>query len=153
MGRAGGGGGAGRAPPAAPHDAGISAAGAEAHVGAEGEAGEEDGPMEVLGDPCEGGADVFLFAVSVVEEAFAAADAAEVEAEDGQAEAEEGLGGVVDDLGVHGAAGGRVRVADEGGEGGVGLAGVEEGFELAGGAAEIVDGLEVRWVHEVQFSG
>lgn len=148
----------GKAEADAADDARILAAGAQADVGAEGEAGEEDGQAQVFGDPGDCGADVVLFAVPVVEEAFAEADAAEVEAEHGQAEAEEGLGGVVDDLGVHGSAGGRVGVADEGGEGDVGPAGVEEGFEAAGGAAEVGDGLEVRrgcggGRHSVQFSG
>lgn len=135
------GGADGKAETNASDDARISATGTQADVGAEREAGEEDRPMEVSGHPAERGSDVVLFAVTSVKEAFAEANAAEVEANDRQAEGQEGLHGVVDDLGVHGSAGGRVGVADQGGEGGVGLAGVEESFEFAGGAGEVVDGL------------
>ena len=51
-------------------------------------------------------------------------------------------------------------MADEGGERSVFAAGVEESFETAGGAAEVVDGSDVRGVlrtygecHRIQFIG
>ena len=120
-------------------DAGVSAGGAQANVGAEGEAGEEDWPAEVAVKPVEGGAGVLLLAVCVVECAFAEADASEVEAEHGNAEGGERLHGVIDDLVVHGAASHGVGVADECGVGSVFAAGVEQGFEFAGGAVEVID--------------
>ena len=123
-------------------DAGVSAAGAEGYVGAEGEAGEEDRFGEVGGEVVEGGADVVHFAATFIVDAFREAGAAEVEAQDGDAEGGEGLGGVVDDPGVHGAAGGGVGVGDEGGVGGVVEASVEDGFEAARGSAEIIDGAD-----------
>ncbi len=61
-------------------DAGIAAGGAEADVGAEGEAGEEDGFGELFGEPGDGGADVFNLAAALVMEAFGEAGAAKVEA-------------------------------------------------------------------------
>ena len=99
--------------------------------------------MEFAVEPFKGGADVVLLAEAMVELTLAEADAAEVEAEGGKAEAGEGLGGVVDDLVVHGAAEEGMRVADEGGEGGFGLAGVEQGFEGSGGSVEIGDGADL----------
>jgi hypothetical protein len=126
-----------------PFDAWISAAGAEPYVGAEREAGEEDGQVQVLLEPVEGGFDVVLFASALIVRAFAEAGAAKVEAKDGKAEGREGLHGVIDDLVVHGAAAGRVRVADEGGVRCVVAAGVEKGFEVARRAAKIVDGSDL----------
>ena len=49
---------------------------------------------------------------------------------------------MVDDFVVHGAAAEGVGVGDEDGVGGVGAAGVEEGFEAAGGAVKVFDGLD-----------
>jgi len=51
-------------------DAGVSAGGAEADVGTEGEAGEENGFGELVGEPVDGGADVVDFAVAFVVDAF-----------------------------------------------------------------------------------
>ena len=124
-------------------EAWVAAGGAKADVGAEAEAGEEERFVgEVGGEPVEGGFDVVDFALAVVVGAFGEACAAEVEAEDGEAEVGEGFGGVVDDLVVHSAAAEGVRVGDEGGEGGVVFAGVEEGFEAACGAVEVFYGLD-----------
>ncbi len=50
---------------------------------------------------------------------------------------------VVDDFVVHGAAAGWVRVGDEGGVRGRVEAGVEDGFEAACGAEEVVEGADV----------
>lgn len=50
-----------------------------------------------------------------------------------------------DDLVVHGAAAGWVGMAEEDGEGCVAIPGVEEGFEAAGRAVEVGDGLELGW--------
>lgn len=124
-------------------DAGVAAAGAQADVGAEGKTREEDGEAEAVVEPVEGCADVVDFAVAFVVCAFAEAGAAEVEAEDGETEVGEGFGRVVDGLGVHSAAAGWVWVGDEGGVERVFAAGVEDGFETAGGAAEVVDRLDV----------
>ena len=75
--------------------------------------------------------------------AFAEAGAAEVEAQRGQAEVREGLGRVVDDLVVHGAAAERMRVGDERGVECVRCPGVEKRLEATGGAAEVFDRLDV----------
>ncbi len=91
----------------------------------------------------DGGADVFDLAAAFVVGALAEAGAAEVEAQGGDAEMGKGLHGVVDDLVVHGAAGGWVGVGDDGGVGGVFEAGVEDGFEAADGAEEVVEGADV----------
>lgn len=120
----------------------IATANLEADPGAEGESGKEDGAMELAVEPVERGADVVLFALAGIVNAFAQSGAAEVEAQDGQAEGLEGLHRVVDHLVVQGASAQRVRMADEGGKGGIGRAGIEERFEPAGGGAEIVDGAE-----------
>ncbi len=86
--------------------------------------------------------------------ALAQAGAAEVEAQDGHAEVGEGLHGVVDHLVVHGAAGGWVRVRDDGGVGGVFEAGVEDGFEAADGTEEVVERADVGLEgHGVSLAG
>jgi hypothetical protein len=120
----------------------IAAADLEADPGAEGESGEEDGAMELAVEPVDGGTNVVLLAAAVIVGALAEARAAEVEAKDGETEGLEGLHGVVNDLVVQGASAQRVRMADEGGKGRVGRAGVEQSFKAAGGGAEIVDGAE-----------
>ncbi len=126
-------------------DARVAAGGAQADVRAEGEAREED---RVAKTACSrrGGAHVLDLAAAFVVGALAEAGAAEVEAQDGHAEMGEGLHGVVDDLVVHGAAGGRVRVRDDArctarARG----TGVEDGFEPADGAEQVVKGADVRW--------
>ena len=137
-------------------DADVSAAGAEAYVRSEGKAGEEDGELVVVLEPAQGGADVVLLAVAVVVGSLAEARAAKVEAQDGEAKGGERLHGVVDDLIVHGSAAWRVRVADDGGVGRVGAAGVEQCFEASGGAVEIVDGADLadqRWGFLVRRHG
>ena len=97
-------------------DARVTAAGAQADVGTEAEASEEEGLAGVAcGEPVQGGADVLDLATALVVGAFAQACAAEVEAQHGQTEGREGLGRVVDDLVVHGAAAQRVGVGDQGG--------------------------------------
>ncbi len=124
-------------------DAGVAAAGAETDVGAEGKACEEDGRAVETVEVVDCGADVFDLAAAFIVDALREAGAAEVEAEGGDGEVGEGLHGVVDDLVVHGAAGGRVGVGDEGGEGGVRGTGVEDGFETAGRAVEIFKGADL----------
>ncbi len=79
--------------------------------------------------------------------AFAEAGSAEVEAQDGQAEGLEGLHGVIDDFVVHGSSAERVRVAEEDGVFCLGRAGVEQGFETASGAGEVLDGSDSGGVH------
>ena len=142
-------------------DADVPAAGTQADVGAEGEAGKEDGEFEIVFEPAERGANVVLLAVAMVECAFAEADAAEVEAQDGKAKGGEDLHGVVDDLVVHGSTRRRVGVADERGVSGVRTAGVEDGFEFAVGTVEVVyrlNGLygldgQRRLAHGSEFTG
>jgi hypothetical protein len=126
-------------------DAKIPPAGAQSHVGAEREAGEEDRFAVEGVKIVEGGADVVHFAASVVVFPFGEAGAAEVEAQNGQVEGSKCLHRVVHHLVVHGAAEERMRMRDEGGVGGVVRAGVEEGFEFSGGTAEIGDGLQHRY--------
>ena len=128
-------------------DSRIAAGGAKADVGAEGEAGEEDGSAVLAGEPVERGTDVVYLADAVGVGAFGEAGAAEVEAQDGDAEAGEGLHRVVDDLVVHGAAEERVGMGDEGGVGAVAGSGVEEGFEASGGAVEVGEGAE-HWFED-----
>ena len=133
--------------------ANVAAAGAEAdRCAPKGETGEEDRLAEVQFEPLQGGANVVLLAVAIVVDAFTETNAAEVEAQDGKSEAGEDLHGVVDDLIVQGASAGRVRMADECGKGRVVAAGVEDGFEAAGGAEEVVDGADVRGVVGVRHS-
>jgi hypothetical protein len=81
--------------------------------------------------------------------AFAQACAAKVEAQNGQAKARERLGCVVDDFVVHGSSAERVRVAEEDGVSCAGRAGVEQGFEAASGAGEVLDGSDGfgGWLH------
>lgn len=124
-------------------DAGVAATGSHGYVGSEGEASEEDWLGEGAVEPSESGANVFDFASALVVDALAEARSAEVEAEDREAEGGEGLHGVVDDLGVHGAAGGGMGVGDKGGVGWIRDAGVEQGFEAACRALQVGDGLEV----------
>lgn len=107
-------------------------------------------------DPIQSCADVILFAVAVVVNTLAEAYTAKVESQDGKAEGREGLHGVVDDFIVHGAAAGGVWVADQCGERGGLVAGIEEGLKAASGAAKIVDrsyleGSSLR--HLLQFIG
>jgi len=59
--------------------------GVEGDGGAEGETGGEDGQVEVVVEPVEGGEDIFALADAAVVFAVAEANRAEVEAEDGQA--------------------------------------------------------------------
>jgi hypothetical protein len=80
----------------------------------------------------------------MIVDALAEADAAEVEAQHRQTEGGEGLHGAVDGLIVQGSSAGWVRMADESGERRVVQAGVEHGFETAGGAKQIFDGADVR---------
>jgi len=141
-------------------DARVAAAGAEADVRAEGEAGEEDGLVEAVFYPGEGGFDVILLAAAFVVYAFAEAGAAKVEAEYGNTEGGEGLHGVVDDLVVHGAAAVGVGMADERGEWSVVAAGVEKGFEPAGWTMEVFNRFDMGCVlragcgcHGTQFTG
>jgi hypothetical protein len=117
---------------------GISTAGAQADVGAEGEAGEEDRTVEVV-HPVESCENVVLLAEPIIVSAFAEAYTAEVETKDGKAKGREGLHGVIDNFVVHGSAARGVRMTDERGVRGVVAAGVEKGLETTGGAAEIVD--------------
>ena len=128
-------------------DARVGAGDAQADVRAEGKSGEEDRQALVLFEPVEGGADVVLFAAPVVMGAFAEAGSAEVEAQDGQAEGLEGLHGVIDDFVVHGSSTERVRVAEEDGVFCLGRASVEQGFETARGAGEVLDGSDSGGVH------
>ena len=79
---------------------------------------------------------VIDFAAAVIVLAGAQSGAAEIEAEHGESEAVQGLHGVEHDFVVHGAAEHGMRMADQGGVGGVGGAGVEQGFEASGGAVE-----------------
>ena len=124
-------------------DAGVAATGAEAHVGAEREAGEEDGETEAAVKPVECGANVVDFADAFVVYAFAQARAAEVEAQDRKSEVGERFRRVIDGLGVHGAAAGRVRVGYNRGVQSVFAAGVEQCFETASRATKVFDGLDV----------
>ena len=80
-------------------------------------------------------------AAAVIVGAFREACAAEVEAKHGKAEVREGFCCVVDDLVVHRAAPEGVGVGYQGGEGGVGAAGVEQSLEAACGAAEVFNRL------------
>jgi len=123
-------------------DARVAAAGVEANVRAERESGEEDWTVQLAIKPVERGADVVLFSAAVVVDAFAEFGSAKVEAEDGEAEGLESLHGVIHDFVVHGATAERMRMTDESGVRRVGRACVEESFETARGAAEIVDGAE-----------
>ena len=125
-------------------DPDVAAAGAQADVGAEGEACEEDGTPEVELQPGECGADVVLLALPVVECAFTEPYATEVEAEYGQSKGGEGLHGVVDDLVVHGSTAGGMGMADERGVGCVVAACVQQCLQTSCGAVEIVDGLNLR---------
>src|SRR6185437_1458038 len=67
-------------------DAGVSAAGAQADVGAEGESGEEDRQIEACSEPVKCRADVVDLAAAIVVRALAETGAAEVEAQSGQTE-------------------------------------------------------------------
>ncbi len=92
--------------------------------------------------PVDGGAGVLDFAGAVGVFPRAEAYTAKVEAEHRQAEVCKRLHGVEDDLGVHGAAGGRVRMADEGGVPRAGCAFVQHGLQAAGGTVQVVDGAD-----------
>ena len=120
-----------------------SAAGAQADVGTEGEAGKEDWKVEASGEPVERGKNVVDLAAAFIVHAFAEAGSAEVEAQRGKAEVREGFGRVIDDLVVHGAAAERVRMGDERGIECVRVTGIEERFEVADGTGEVFDGLDV----------
>ena len=124
-------------------DAGVSAAGAQADVGAEGEAGEEDGQVEAFGEPVECSADIVDFAAAIVVGTFAEAGSTEVETQNGETEVGEGLGGVIDDLVVHCATTEWVWMGDEYSVEGIRLAGVKQGLKATGGAAKVFDGLYV----------
>src|SRR5579862_10002055 len=89
----------------------IATAGAHADVRAEGESCEENGQMEFVVEPVEGGADIVLLAASMIVTAFAESGAAKVETQHGESEALEGFHCVVDDLVVHGSAAERVGMA------------------------------------------
>jgi hypothetical protein len=82
--------------------------------------------------PIDGSVHVLDFAASVML-ALAEAGAAKVEAQHGKPEAEgwvvEHLHGAVDDLVVHGPAAHGMRMADQGGEGGMGQAFVQQRLE------------------------
>jgi hypothetical protein len=90
--------------------------------------------------PIECSGDVGGFGEAIVA-SFAEAGAAEVKAKDGKAESEvdtvEDFHGVIDDFVVESAAAEWVRMTDESGVAGVRSAFVEEGFQTAGGAAEV----------------
>lgn len=133
-------------------DADVATGNAQADVGAEGESGEEDGEVQMLVEPVEGGADVVLLAAAVVMSAFAEPGAAEVEAEDGKAAELEGFHGVINDLVVHGSSAEGVRVTEEDRVPGVGRAGVEEGLEASGRPSEIVDGADGGGVRHRRLS-
>ena len=130
-------------------EAGIAAAGTQANVGPEAEAGEKERLMRVAcREPVEGGADVLDFATTLVVSALTEAGSPEVEAQDGQPERGEGLGRVVDDLVVHGTAPERMGMGDQGGEWSVRGTCVEEGFQAAGRAAQVFNRQEfgtVAW--------
>src|SRR5271165_7153507 len=92
--------------------------------------------MELTVQPVEGGANVIDFAGSVVMLSRAQSGAAEIEAEDGESETVQGFHGVEHDFVVHGPAEHGMRMADQGGVGGVRSARVKQGFEASGGAVE-----------------
>jgi hypothetical protein len=118
---------------------GITTAGAQADVGAEGKAGKQDWSVDVVLQPVESCENVVLLTEPAIVSAFAQAYTAEVEAEDGKTEGREGLHGVIDHFVMHGSAARGVRMADERGVRGVVAASVEKGLETPGGAAEIID--------------
>ena len=123
-------------------------------MGAEGEAREENRLVQVGFHPVERGADVVLLALALVEVALAETYAAEVEAEYGESKRGKDLHGVVDDLVVHGAAAEWMWVADERGVRGIVAARVQDGFEPACWAVEVIDGSQVggrRVSHPLQF--
>src|SRR6185503_9139946 len=81
----------------------------------------------------EAGAKIVRLARAIVEAAGARTDAAEIEAKHGAADAIQGLGGLIDDLGVHRAALLRVRMREDdgGAHRGRGSRLVEQRFEPA----------------------
>jgi len=129
-------------------DGGLGETGGfEGDGGPERKSGGEDGQAEIAMEPGEGGEGIFTFARAAVIGAFAETDSAKVDAEDGQVEGVEGLHGVVDDFVVHRPAAGGMGMAEQDGERGGGRAGVEQGFDAAGGALEVGDGTEGgHWV-------
>jgi hypothetical protein len=118
----------------------IVATGAQTDVRTKREAGKEDWPVKFSIQPVESGADIVLLAMPLIVLAFAEFGAAEVKTENGKAEVLNSLHGVVNDLVVHGASAERVRVADQSGVWGVGLADIEQGLEAACGPAKVNDG-------------
>ena len=114
----------------------VGTGGAQADGGAEGESGEDQGEMEFVVEPVEGGADVVELARPVIVFALAESSAAEVEAQHGEAKVVQRFHGVEDNLVVEGASVDGMRMADDGGVGGVEGTGVQERFKLAGGAVE-----------------
>jgi len=76
--------------------------------------------------------------------ALAEARAAEVEAQHRQTKAGERLGRVIDHLVVHRAAAQRMRMRDHYCVEGIIASGVQDGFEPAGRAAQIIHGLDLR---------
>jgi len=136
--------GDGKAESDEPTDARVSAAGMEANMGAKGESGKEDGPLEGTVEPVERSTSVVALPGPVGVLAFTQPYSAEIEAQNGQAEGGKRLHRVVDDLVVHGPAARRVRVADERGVWCIVASGVQKSFEAPGGAAEVVDGTDVR---------
>ncbi len=111
---------------------------------AEGEAAEDEGQArEAVFHLEERGPRVLLLARAVVVCPLAAADAPEVEAEDGEAGRLQRLRGAEDDLEVHHPAVERVRVADDRRGHGRPLGAHQDRLEAAGGPAE-VEGLVGR---------
>ncbi len=117
----------------------ITAAGAQTNAGAEGEAGEEHRQVVLPFQPVERGAHIAHLAAAVVVRALAQAGAAKIEAQHRQPISLEGLHGVIDDLVVHGSAEERVRMANHGRVGGIGPPHIQQSFEPAVRAAQIVD--------------
>jgi hypothetical protein len=79
----------------------ISAAGAQANVRTEGEAGEQNRTREPVLKPAQRSTDIVLLALPIIEGTLAQPNATEVEPQHRQPEGREGLHRVVDDLVVH----------------------------------------------------
>src|SRR5207244_562925 len=92
--------------------------------------------MELAIQPVQSGLHIIGFAASVVMFSLAQSHPTEVEAEHRKTKAVQRFHRMEHDLVMHGAAEHRMRMADQGGMGGVLRAGIAQGFEPAGGAVE-----------------
>lgn len=100
--------------------------------GSKGKSGEDQGQMKSLVKPVEGGAYIVDFPTAVIVLPLAQARAAEIESKHRKSEAVQGFHRMEDHFVVERAAKQRMRMADEGGMGGVLGSNVEKGFKPPG---------------------